>query len=279
MPTSSQGEEALTRRTTVERRSDVEVVVTRTFDASARLVFEAWSRPELFQRWWVPRSMGMELRACEMDVRTGGTYRLDFGDGMAFFGRYIEVTPPSLIVWTNEEAGADCSVTTVTFEELDGRTLVVMTEEFPSKEALDAAGTGDIVDRIPARVENVDARQTDIGLNMVLQGGIEGGQTLASREVQIEGAHRICDPFQPLDLLIHQYVLQGGKLDQSPCGHGDGQSQDGEGDQFDANREAVVEMNDFFKKKRQHMVWPISKRNRFDHDEFGVKLGERVKPA
>jgi len=142
MPTSSQGEEALTRRTTVERRSDVEVVVTRTFDASARLVFEAWSRPELFQRWWVPRSMGMELRACEMDVRTGGTYRLDFGDGMAFFGRYIEVTPPSLIVWTNEEAGADCSVTTVTVEELDGRTLVVMTEEFPSKEALDAAGTG-----------------------------------------------------------------------------------------------------------------------------------------
>ncbi|MBX7068635.1 MAG: SRPBCC domain-containing protein, partial [Microthrixaceae bacterium] len=118
MPTNSQSEKAPTRRTTVERRSDVEVVVTRTFEASVRLVFEAWSKPQLFQKWWVPKSMGMELHACEMDVRTGGTYRLDFGDGMTFFGRYIEVTPPSLIVWTNEEAGADSSITTVTFEEL-----------------------------------------------------------------------------------------------------------------------------------------------------------------
>lgn len=143
MPTNSQSEKAPTRRTTVERRSDVEVVVTRTFEASVRLVFEAWSKPQLFQKWCVPKSMGMELHACEMDVRTGGTYRLDFGDGMTFFGRYIEVTPPSLIVWTNEEAGADSSITTVTFEELDDRrTLVVMTEEFPSKEACDAAGTG-----------------------------------------------------------------------------------------------------------------------------------------
>lgn len=129
-------------RTTVQRKSDREVVVTRTFDAPARLVFEAWSRPELFKKWWVPKSMGMTLRSCEMDVRTGGTYRLSFGEGMDFFGRYIEVTPPSRIVWTNDEGGENGSVTTVTFEENDGQTLLVMTELYPSKEALDAAGTG-----------------------------------------------------------------------------------------------------------------------------------------
>src|SRR6476659_855692 len=128
--------------TRVERRSDRELVVTRTFDAPARLVFEAWSDPELFKRWWVPESMDMTLESCEMDVRTGGTYRLGFGDGMDFFGRYIEVTAHSRIVWTNEEGGENGSVTTVTFEEEAGRTLLVMSELYPSKEALDAAGTG-----------------------------------------------------------------------------------------------------------------------------------------
>ena len=137
---SSEASEA--RRTTVERTSDREVVVTRWFDAPARLVFEAWSDPELFRRWWVPASLGMTLHDCEMDVRTGGTYRLDFGEGMDFFGRYLDVEPPSRIVWTNDEDGPDSSVTTVTFEEVDGRTLLVMTELYPSKDALDAAGTG-----------------------------------------------------------------------------------------------------------------------------------------
>jgi uncharacterized protein YndB with AHSA1/START domain len=134
--------EPVTKRTTVQRKSDRELVVTRTFDAPARLVFEAWSRPELFKKWWVPKSMAMTLRSCEMDVRTGGTYRLSFGEGMDFFGRYLEVTPPSRIVWTNEESGENGSVTTVTFEEQGGRTLLVMSEVYPSKEALDAAGTG-----------------------------------------------------------------------------------------------------------------------------------------
>ena len=129
-------------RTTVERRSERELVVTRAFDAPAHIVFEAWTRPELFERWWVPKSMGVSLRSCQMDVRTGGTYRLGFGDGMDFFGRYIEVTPHSRIVWTNEEGGENGSVTTVTFEETGGRTLLVMSEFYPSKEALDAAGTG-----------------------------------------------------------------------------------------------------------------------------------------
>jgi len=134
------------KRTTVERKSDREVVVTRTFDAPARLVFEAWTKPELFEQWWVPRSMGMTLRSCELDVRTGGKYRLVFGDDpanpMAFFGEYLDVMPNQRLVWTNEESGADGSVTTVTFEEKDGRTMLVMSELYPTKEALDAAGTG-----------------------------------------------------------------------------------------------------------------------------------------
>ena len=127
---------------TVERTSDREVVVTRTFDAPARLVFDAWTKPELFRKWWVPRSMGMTLRSLEMDVRTGGSYHLNFGDGMDFFGTYLEVTPHSRIVWTNEEEGEGASVTTVTFEEKGDTTSLVMSEVYPSKEALDAAGTG-----------------------------------------------------------------------------------------------------------------------------------------
>ena len=138
--------ESESQRTTVQKKSEREVVVTRTFDAPARLVFEAWSRPELFKKWWVPRSMGMTLRSCELDVRTGGKYRLVFGDDpanpMAFFGKYLEVVPNKRIVWTNEESGDAGSVTTVTFEERDGKTLLVMSELYPTKEALEAAGTG-----------------------------------------------------------------------------------------------------------------------------------------
>jgi len=130
----------------VQKKSEREVVVIRTFDASARLVFEAWSKPELFKKWWVPRSMGMTLRSCEMDVRTGGKYRLVFGDDpantMAFFGSYLDVVPDQRIVWTNEESGDAGSVTTVIFEERDGKTLLIMSELYPTKEALDAAGTG-----------------------------------------------------------------------------------------------------------------------------------------
>ena len=133
-------------RTTVERRSERELVVTRTFNGPARIVFEAWTKPELFTQWWVPKSMGMFLRSCEMDVRVGGRYRLVFGHDASnpaeFFGRYIEVTPPSRLVWTNDEAGDSGPVTTVTFEEMGGNTLLVMHEHYPSKEALDAAGTG-----------------------------------------------------------------------------------------------------------------------------------------
>ena len=141
---ATRNSESATKRipVTVERTSDRELVVTRTFDGPARLVFEAWTKPELFRQWWVPKSMDMTLHSIEMDARTGGSYRLDFGDGMDFFGTYLEVTPHSRIVWTNEEGGDNGSVTTVTFEEKGGKTLLVVSEVYPSKEALDAAGTG-----------------------------------------------------------------------------------------------------------------------------------------
>ena len=133
-------------RMSVERRSERELVVTRTVNAPPRIVFEAWTKPELFKRWWAPKSFGVSLLSCEMDVRVGGKYRLVFGHGasqpMEFFGRYIEVTPPSRLVWTNDEGGDGGPVTTVTFEEKGGKTLLVMHELYPSKEALDAAGTG-----------------------------------------------------------------------------------------------------------------------------------------
>jgi uncharacterized protein YndB with AHSA1/START domain len=132
-------------RTTVERKSERELVVTRTFNGPARIVFEAWTRPELLKRWWAPKSTGVSLLSCEADVRAGGRYRFEFGreaaQPMAFFGRYLEVTPHSRLVWTNEESD-DGAVTTVTFEEKGGTTLLVMHELYPSKEALDGAIAG-----------------------------------------------------------------------------------------------------------------------------------------
>lgn len=127
--------------TTVERKSERELVVTRIFNGPARIVFEAWTKPELLKRWWTPKSVGMSFVSCEADVRTGGTYRFvfshpDFEQPMAFFGKYLEVTPHSRIVWTNEE-NADDAVTTVTFEEKGDTTLLVLTELYPSKQALD----------------------------------------------------------------------------------------------------------------------------------------------
>lgn len=125
----------------VERTSDREVTVRRTIDGPVHLVFEAWTNADLFRRWWVPKSFGVTLLACELDARTGGTYRLVFGHGgstMDFFGRYLEVTPHARIVWTNEEGGDGGAVTTATFEEKDGKTFVVVRDLYPSKEALDA---------------------------------------------------------------------------------------------------------------------------------------------
>jgi uncharacterized protein YndB with AHSA1/START domain len=130
-------------RTTVERKSERELVITRTINAPARIVYEAWTKPELFTQWWVPKSFGLTLLSCDLDVRVGGQYRLVFrhgeSDSMAFFGRYLEVIPPSRLVWTNEEAEDGGPVTTATFEEKGRRTVVVLHELYPSRESLDAA--------------------------------------------------------------------------------------------------------------------------------------------
>jgi uncharacterized protein YndB with AHSA1/START domain len=148
----------MNNRTTVERKSERELVVTRTFNGPARLVFEAWTKPELMKLWWAPKSSGVPLLSCEMDVRVGGGYRLEFGQAgssFAFFGKYLEVTPPSRLVWTNDES-EDAAVTTVTFEEKDGQTLLVLHELYPTKEALDEAIAG-MADGMPEQFEQLDA--------------------------------------------------------------------------------------------------------------------------
>jgi uncharacterized protein YndB with AHSA1/START domain len=157
---------AMKNRTTVERKSDRELVVTRTINGPARLVFEAWTKPELFKRWWVPKSCGLSLLACELDVRVGGKYRLAFASGgpkpMEFFGRYIEVTPHSRLVWTNDEGEEEGAVTTVTFEEKGGQTLLVIHNLYPSKEALDGDGS---VDAMPETLEQLDELVVSLGAN------------------------------------------------------------------------------------------------------------------
>jgi len=134
----------MTRRTTAERASEREMVVTRSFNAPPRIVWEAWTRPELLQRWWAPKSIGISFVSCEADVRTGGGYRFVFShpaseQPAAFFGRYLEVIPPSRLVWTNDEGDGEGSVTTVTFEARGAETLVTVRDLYPSKAALDEA--------------------------------------------------------------------------------------------------------------------------------------------
>jgi uncharacterized protein YndB with AHSA1/START domain len=146
MPKEKEGSPAAINHTAVKRKSNRELVVTRMFDAPAHIVFEAWSKPELFKLWWIPKSVGMSLLSCDMDIRTGGTYRLvfshpDFEQPMAFFGTYREVTPHKRLVWTNEDSDQG-AVTTVTFEENAGKTLVTFHELYPTEAALDEALAG-----------------------------------------------------------------------------------------------------------------------------------------
>jgi uncharacterized protein YndB with AHSA1/START domain len=143
MSTGKKGE-VMKNDTNVERTSERELVVTRIFNGPVRHVYEAWSNPELFQRWWTPKSFGITIVSREMDIRTGGTYRLVMKHPaaphpMTFFGRYLEVTPLKRIVWTNEENGEAGQVTTVTFEDKGNQTVVVMRDLYPTKEALDDA--------------------------------------------------------------------------------------------------------------------------------------------
>jgi uncharacterized protein YndB with AHSA1/START domain len=157
--------------TTTERMSDRELVVTRTFNAPARIVFEAWTRPELFKRWWVPKSAGMSLVSCEMNVRVDGAYRLvfrhdSFPEPMAFFGRYLEVTPHSRLAWTNEEGEGDGQVTTVTFEEKGGKTLVVVHDAYSSKQALDAAIASESTGGFSEQFEQLDDLLVTLGASV-----------------------------------------------------------------------------------------------------------------
>lgn len=145
-------------RTVVERKSARELVVRRLFHAPVRSVFDAWTRPELFKRWWAPKSSGVPLLSCEMDVRPGGGYRIAFGhdaeNSMTFFGRYLEVNAPSRLVWTNDES-ADAAITTVTFEESGGKTMLTLHELYPSQEALDASFEG-MEDCMPEQLGQLD---------------------------------------------------------------------------------------------------------------------------
>jgi len=141
----------------VERKSDRELVVTRTFDAPPEMVFKAWSEAELFRRWWVPKGLGVSLVSCDMDVRTGGKYRLEFGAGddtMAFYGKYLDVIPNERIVWTNDEGKAG-AVTTVTFEDQGGKTLLTFHELYPSTEALEEAMAGSAAG-LPTQLDQLD---------------------------------------------------------------------------------------------------------------------------
>ena len=156
------GRETVKNQTTTERKSDRELVVTRIVNAPARMVFEAWTQPELLKRWWAPKSYGIFFISCEADVRVGGSYRFVFGHAeapqpMTFFGKYLEVTPHSRLVWTNEEAGEAGAITTATFEEKGGQTLVVLHDLYPSKQALDEAIASGSTGGMAETFEQLDA--------------------------------------------------------------------------------------------------------------------------
>ena len=167
MDARREGKAAPTKnQTEVERKSEREFVVTRTVNGPARLVFEAWTRAELFRRWWVPKSYGLTLLSCEMDVRVGGGYRLAFsheGSTREFFGKYLEVTPHSRLVWTNEEGDSGTTVTTVTFDENGGRTLLIVHDLYPSKEALDAAVASGSTGGMPDQLDQLEELLLSLG--------------------------------------------------------------------------------------------------------------------
>lgn len=176
MDTHKEIEQPMKNPTTAERKSERELVTTRTFNCPAHIVFQAWTTPELFQRWWVPKSFGLTLLSYEAEFRVGGQYRLVFShpaapEPMAFYGTYLEVTPHSRLVWTNEEGGESGQVTTVTFEERGGQTLLVVHDLYPSKEALDEAIASGSTGALPEQFEVLDTLliglQTEQGLSAV----------------------------------------------------------------------------------------------------------------
>jgi len=167
MDTRADVEATTADRTTIERTSEQELVVTRTIAGPRDAVFEAWTDAELFRQWWVPKSLGLTLLSCEIDARVGGGYRLTFDFGtaepMAFFGRYLEVTPPARLVWTNEEGDEGTVVTTVTFEEDHGRTRLVVHDRYPSKKALDDALASGATNWNPETFDQLDELLATLG--------------------------------------------------------------------------------------------------------------------
>lgn len=146
MAARAENESALMNRTTLERESDREIVIRRSFDAPAGIVFGALTNPDLVRRWWAPRSLGVSVVSVEIDVRVGGKYRHvlrhDGGGDVGFSGEYLDIVPPRRLVYTQiyepmAEAGE--VVVTVSLDERDGRTHLVLHERWPSKGALDGA--------------------------------------------------------------------------------------------------------------------------------------------
>ena len=151
-------------QTKVERISDLEIVATHSVNAPAHLVWQAWTNADLFRRWWVPKAFAELLLSCDMDVREGGQYRLVFrheDSEMAFFGTYLEAVPCSRLVWTNDEGDAGQQITTVTFEETDGKTVVVMHDRYPTTEAIDSGATG----ALPEAMAQLDELMTEMQNN------------------------------------------------------------------------------------------------------------------
>jgi uncharacterized protein YndB with AHSA1/START domain len=139
-------DEPTQKRTILERRSDRELVLTRTIHGPARLVFDAYTKPELLKRWWAPASMGVSMFSCEIDPRVGGRYRYAYGrdpkQQMAFSGTFTEVVPHERLVCTSlfeQMPAAGEAIVTTTFTERDGKTVVVLHQLFPSKQVMDGA--------------------------------------------------------------------------------------------------------------------------------------------
>jgi len=147
MAASEGSRSSVESRTKMERTSDRELRIERSFEAPARIVFDAWTRAELVSRWWAPSALGVEIRSCEADVRVGGRYRYVLqaraATVLAFSGEYREVVPHSRLVYTSSfeptASGAvgEPAVVTVSFDEQDGRTRLVARELYPSKQVLD----------------------------------------------------------------------------------------------------------------------------------------------
>lgn len=176
-----QSENAVMNQTSMELKGDREIVIARTFNGPPRIVFDAWTRPELVRRWWAPDSRRVVVTACDADLRAGGTYRYVLrlektGHQFAFSGRYTEVTPHSRLVYTElfepDAGGANPGdiplIVTVTFTGRDGKTDLVSHSLCPSPEVRDAIlasgmehGMRETMDQLDLLVASLQSEQED----------------------------------------------------------------------------------------------------------------------